>query len=63
MLGRKLLVSIVILIGKDVKDEFFQQNVLFLDKGLVKWCVYVGLFCLILMFGVLDGGQFIYGRF
>ena len=58
-----LLVSIVILIGKDVKDEFFPTKCSLLNKGLVKWCVYVGLFCLILMFGVLDGGQFIYGRF
>lgn len=58
-----LLVSIVILIGKDVKDEFFPTKCSLLDKGLVKWGVYVGLFCLILMFGVLDGGQFIYGMF
>lgn len=58
-----LLVSIVILIGKDVREEFFPTKCSLLNKGLVKWCVYVGLFCLILMFGVLDGGQFIYGRF
>lgn len=29
----------------------------------VSWSTYVGLFCMILLFGVLDGGQFIYVSF
>lgn len=58
-----LLVSIVMLIFKDLRDEFFSSRLKFLNTIIVRWGIYVALFCLILMFGVLDGGQFIYGRF
>lgn len=58
-----LFVGLVILVFKDMRDEFFPNNMHFLDAKPVRWSIYVGLFCLILMFGVLDGGQFIYVSF
>lgn len=58
-----LLASIVMLVFKDLRDEFFSSRLKFLNTKIVRWGIYVALFCLILMFGVLDGGQFIYGRF
>lgn len=58
-----LLVSIAMLVFKDLRDEFFSSRLKVLNAKFVRWGIYVALFCLILMFGVLDGGQFIYGRF
>ena len=57
------LIGLFILIFKDLRDEFFRNKFLFLDKKAVRWVVYVVLFCMILNFGVLDGGQFIYVSF
>ena len=56
-------VSLAILSFKDLRDEFFPQKMSFLNCKVMRWTVYVILFCLILTFGVLDGGQFIYGQF
>lgn len=56
-------IGLFILIFKDSRDEFFRNRFLFLDKKGVRWVIYVVLFCLILNFGVLDGGQFIYVSF
>ena len=53
-------IGLFILIFKDLRDEF---SLLFLDKKVIRWVVYVVLFCMILNFGVLDGGQFIYVSF
>lgn len=56
-------ISLVILIFKDLKDEYFSHVLRFLNTKVIRWCVYLFLFCFILLFGVLDGGQFIYGQF
>ncbi len=56
-------IGLLILIFKDSRDEFFRDRFLFLDKKVESWVIYVVLFCLILNFGVLDGGQFIYVSF
>ena len=56
-------VSLAILIFKDLKDEYFSKMLRFLNTKAIRWCVYIFLFCSILLFGVLDGGQFIYGQF
>lgn len=56
-------IGLFILIFKDLRDEFFSNKFLFFDKKAVRWVVYVALFCMILNFGVLDGGQFIYVSF
>ncbi len=56
-------ISFLILLFKDARDEFFSNKFLFLDRKIVRWVVYVVLFCMVLNFGVLDGGQFIYVSF
>ena len=56
-------VSLAILIFKDLKDEYFSKALRFMNTKAIRWCVYIFLFCSILLFGVLDGGQFIYGQF
>lgn len=55
--------GISILLFKDLKDEFFPNRFLFLYSRPIRWAVYVILFCMIITFGVLDGGQFIYAGF
>lgn len=61
----KLIITIglAILIFKDIKDEYFPTKFSFLDNIVVRWCVYVVLFVMILSLGVLDSGQFIYVNF
>lgn len=56
-------VSLLILIFKDVKDEFFSTQFAFLNKRFVRWSIYITLFAMILTLGVLDSGQFIYVSF
>ena len=55
--------GLVILFIKDIRDEFFIGKIAFLDKVVIRWSVYILLLCMILSFGVLDGGQFIYVSF
>ena len=56
-------IGLFILLFKDARDEFFRDKISFLDKKVIRWAIYVFLFCMILNFGVLDGGQFIYVSF
>ncbi len=56
-------VGLVILLFKDLRDEFFRNKFVFLDTKAARWVIYVSLFCMILNFGVLDGGSFIYVSF
>lgn len=55
--------ALLMLIFKDFRDEFFKNKLTFLDSKVASWIIYVVLFCLILNFGVLDGGSFIYVSF
>lgn len=55
--------GLIILAFKDLRDEFFRNKLIFLDSKTVRWIIYVALFCMILNFGVLDGGSFIYVSF
>ena len=55
--------GVIILIFKELKDEFFISRFAFLHYGPIRWAIYVILFCMIINFGVLDGGQFIYVGF
>lgn len=57
------LIGILILAFKDIRDEFLPVRFAWLRKPVVRWSVYVALFTLILAFGVLDSGQFIYVNF
>jgi hypothetical protein len=58
-----LVIGIAILIIKDLRDEYFSNKMQFLEARPVRWAIYVGLFCMVLLFGALDGGQFIYVNF
>ena len=55
--------GLIILAFKDLRDEFFRNKLTFLDSKAARWIIYVVLFCMILNFGVLDGGSFIYVSF
>lgn len=57
------LLGILILAFKDVRDEFLPGRFPWLRKPVVRWCAYLALFSLMIAFGVLDGGQFIYVNF
>lgn len=58
-----LVIGLIILVFKDSRDEFFSDKTRFFEIKFVRWAIYVGLFCLVLLFGALDGGQFIYVSF
>ncbi len=58
-----LAIGILILVFKDVKDEFMPTRFAFLQKGFFRWSIYITLFAMILTLGVLDSGQFIYVNF
>lgn len=58
-----LALSMSILFFKDLRDEFFPSKIQVLNTKVVRRSIYVVLFCMILTFGVLDGGQFIYVSF
>ena len=58
-----IVIGLVILIFKDLRDEFFSNKLLFLKARPVRYAIYVVLFCMVLMFGALDGGSFIYVSF
>ena len=56
-------ISVLILFFKDCRDEFFPSRFKFLNIPFVRFSTYIVLFCMIIAFGVLDGGQFIYVKF
>lgn len=56
-------IGLFVLVFKDMRDEFFRKSTRFIESKFVRWAIYVVLFCMILTFGVLDGGQFIYVSF
>lgn len=58
-----LSIGLFITIFKDMRDEFFKNKFSFLDNRVMQWVISVVLFCLVLNFGVLDGGSFIYVSF
>lgn len=55
--------GLALLIFKELRDEFFRGKFSLLDTKVVRWIIYVTLFCIILNFGLLDGGSFIYVSF
>ncbi|MCR4824234.1 MAG: MBOAT family protein [Bacteroidales bacterium] len=64
--GTNLLITVlalIVLIFKEIREEFFPNKLLFIDKRPVRWIAYLILFCMIFSLGVLDGGQFIYVGF
>lgn len=56
--------SLALLIGKDTVDEMgWRLHLLHSKYRVVSYLTAIGLICYILLFGVLDGGQFIYFQF
>lgn len=58
-----LFIALFILLFKDIREEFFPSKFRFVDSGVFRGFAYSALFCMIILFGVLDGGQFIYVSF
>lgn len=58
-----LAVGLVILLFKEIKDEFFSAKFAFLQNIFFRWSIYIVLFGMIISLGVLDSGQFIYVNF
>ena len=58
-----LFTGLFVMLLKDWKDEYFKNKLSCLDTKAMQWVISVVLFCLVLNFGVLDGGSFIYVSF
>ena len=58
-----IMAGLPFLLFKDFRDEFFRNKMQFLDTAIVRRSIYLFIFFMILMIGVLDSGQFIYGSF
>ncbi|MBM6759057.1 MBOAT family O-acyltransferase [Bacteroides mediterraneensis] len=57
------LIGILVLLFKDIKDEFYDKQFTFWNRKEIKWIIYLILFAMIIGIGVLDSGQFIYANF
>jgi len=57
--------AIIILLFIEIKKEYFDQNLSFFhhENSWVRLLSYAGIILFILLFGVFDGGQFIYFQF
>ena len=57
--------SLLILLIKDFLDEYLPTKIQLLDnkRVYVRYISYIFLICFIILFGVFDGGQFIYFQF
>lgn len=58
-----LTCALVTLLFKETREEFFPNRFSFIDNNICSWIIYIVLFLMIINFGVLDGGQFIYVSF
>lgn len=60
-----IIVSVVIVMLKDLMDEFLPQrySLFYSQYTIVRWTVYVVLMCMVLTCGVFDNSQFIYVSF
>lgn len=60
-----IVMGVVLLVAKDVADEFYSDKVSLLHNRhrIVRWGTYVSLIVLIMLTGVFDAGQFIYANF
>ncbi len=58
-----LAVAFVFLVIKDLRDEFYRKCFPIQNIRIVRWSIYIILFCMILCYGIHDGGSFIYVSF
>lgn len=61
--GITAYLSLFVLFVKEFYDEFLKNIITFKSNGVIRWSVYIFLFFMVLTYGVLDGGQFIYVSF
>lgn len=55
--------AILLIFIAELRAEYLKENTKFLDKTWARWIIYVSLFAIILVIGVLDSGSFIYVNF
>ena len=58
-----ILLTLPLLIAHDIYLEYFSYKQYWWNNTITRWILYVTLFVLILIAGVLDSGQFIYVSF
>lgn len=58
-----MFIAIIILFMAEIYQEYFHNKRLVWNNRIVRWVVYVCLFCMILCMGVLDASSFIYVSF
>lgn len=58
-----LTLALPIMVFKDFRTEFFPAKMQILDITVVRWVSYIVVFVMIILFGVLDSGQFLYVSF
>ncbi len=58
-----ILVTLPIFLFKEIHEEFFKKSMPWLGAWWARWPMYLFLFMMILTFGVMDSGQFIYVSF
>lgn len=58
----KYAIFLLIPIAKSIHDEFFPSRSMFCHR-ILRWSAYVSLFIMIILFGILSSGQFIYVNF
>lgn len=59
-----MIISLVIVILKEISEEFFPQLQVFNNKhAIIRWISYLAVIILIILCGVFDSGQFIYISF
>ena len=57
------IIAIVLVLIKEVREEFMPNSFRIMENRFVKWIEYIVIFCMILLCGALDSGSFIYGSF
>lgn len=55
--------ALLLLLAADLRAEYLTDKLRFLNSSWARWLIYISLFCIVLGFGVLDSGSFIYANF
>ena len=58
-----IFIGILLLLIKDIRDEFSFSKIPIFKSEIFRWCVYIVLFSMIISLGVIDSDQFIYVNF
>ena len=59
-----IMMTVVVVAGKEILNEYYPENLSkLMGCRVFRWSVYLSLLMFILLFGVLDAGQFIYVNF